>query len=176
LFDASTFVKKLTRGASRNAFESPLVYRGAFFVENHAARIRSARIAVRVTAEDQREIEEAAKRRGYSSPSAFLRTAIRNELHGREELIGIEERISGSFERLSNENLRLSRGVQALFALVEALSKTVLTCVPEPRAEARPQAVALAKERYHRLIQTAAAGMSGDSRTAIDILNHDSPR
>jgi hypothetical protein len=129
-----------------------------------------------VSAQDQREIEEAAKAKGYSSPSAFIRTAIRNELHGREELIGIEERISGSFERLSGENLRLSRAVQALFALVEALSKTVLTCVPEPPAEARPQAVALAKDRYHRLIQSAAAGMSGDSRDAMDLLRHDSPR
>jgi hypothetical protein len=106
----------------------------------------------------------------------FIRTAIRNELHGREELVGIEERISGSFDRLSNEKLRLSRAVQALFALVEALSKTVLTCVPEPPADARPQAVALAKERYHRLIQSAAAGMSGESRAAMDLLRHDPSR
>jgi Arc/MetJ-type ribon-helix-helix transcriptional regulator len=138
--------------------------------------IRGTRIAVRVSAEDRREIEEAAKTRGYSSPSAFIRTALRNELHGREELIGIEERIGGSFERLSSDNLRLSRAIQALFALVEALSKTVLTCVPEPPAEARPQAVALAKERYHRLIQSAATGMSGDSRDAMDLLRHDAPR
>jgi len=127
-------------------------------LEKHGSRLRGARIAVRVSAEDQRKIEEAAKSRGYVSPSSFIRTAIRNELHGREELIGIEERIGGSFERLSSENMRLSRAVQALFALVEALSKTVLTCVPEPPADARSQDIALAKERYHRLIQSAAAG------------------
>ena len=108
-------------------------------MEKHAARIRGARIAVRVSAEDQREIEEVAKSRGYASPSAFIRTAIRNEIHSREELLGIEERIGGSFERLSSESLRLGRAVQALFALVEALSKAVLTCLPEPPAEARPQ-------------------------------------
>ena len=145
-------------------------------MENHAARVRSARIAVRVSAHDRHEIEEAAKRKGYSSPSAFIRVAVRNELHGREDLVGIEERISASFEQLSNENSRLSRAVQALFALVEALSKTVLTCVPEPPAEARPQAVALAKERYNRLIQAAAAGMSGDSRTTLELLRHGSQR
>ena len=145
-------------------------------MDKHAARGRNARLAVRVNADDQREIEEAAKTRGYASPSAFIRTAIRNELHGREELIGIEERISGSFERLSNENLRLSRAVQALIALVEALSKTVLTCVPEPPAEARSQAIALAKERYHRLIQSAAAAMSGDSRAVLNLFHHDSSR
>jgi Arc/MetJ-type ribon-helix-helix transcriptional regulator len=142
-------------------------------VEKHAAKLRGARIAVRVSAQDQREIEEAAKSRGYASPSSFIRTAIRNELHGREELIGIEGRISGSFDRLSSENLRLSRAIQALFALVEALSKTVLTCVPEPPVDARAQAVALAKDRYHRLIRSAAAGMSGESREAMDLLRHD---
>lgn len=146
-------------------------------MEKHAGRSRDARIAVRVSAQDQREIEEAAKARGYTSPSAFIRTAIRNELHGREELTGIEERISGSFERLSNENFRLSRAVQALFALVEALSKTVLTCVPEPPANVKPHAVALARERYNRLIKSAGVAMSGDSRATMeDLLRHDSQR
>jgi uncharacterized protein (DUF1778 family) len=145
-------------------------------MEKHRARVRDARLGVRVSADDQREIEEAAKTRGYHSPSAFIRSAIRNELQGREELAGIEERISGSFERLSKENARLSQAVQALFALVEALSKTVLTCLPEPPAEARSQAIALAKERYHRLIQSAAATMSGNSRAVLDLLDHDSQR
>jgi uncharacterized protein (DUF1778 family) len=145
-------------------------------MDKYAARTRGARIAVRVNAEDQHEIEAAAKTRGYTSSSSFIRTAIRNELHGRDELVGIEGRITGSFERLSEEILRLSRAVQALFALVEALSKTVLTCLPEPPAEARPQAIALARERYHRLLQSAAAAISGDSRAAMELLRHDSTR
>jgi len=146
-------------------------------MEKHAAKVRGARITVRVSAANQREIEEAAKTRGYASPSAFIRTAIRNELHGREELTGIEERIGGSFERLSKENFRLSRALQALFALVDALSKTVLTCMPEPPAEAKPQALALARDRYHRLVKSAALGMSGDARAAMeDLLNHDPGR
>jgi Arc/MetJ-type ribon-helix-helix transcriptional regulator len=161
----------VSRRASAKAY-----YLEAVFMGKHAARVRDARIAVRVSADDQREIEEVAKRRGYTSPSAFIRSAIRNELHGREELTGIEERISGSFERLSNENYRLSRAVQGLFALVEALSKTVLTCLPEPPAEARPRAIALAKERYHKLIQSAASGMSSNSRAVLDPFDHDSPR
>jgi hypothetical protein len=145
-------------------------------MEKYAARIRGARIAVRVSTEDQHEIEAAAKTRGYTSPSSFIRTAIRNELHGRDEFVGIEGKIAGSFERLSDESLRLSRAVQSLFALVEALSKTILTCVPEPPAEARPQAIALAKDRYHRLIQSAVAAMSGDSPATKELLQHDSTR
>jgi hypothetical protein len=104
-------------------------------------------------------------------PAHSSENAIRNEIHGREELTGIEEPIGGSFERLSSENLRLSRAVQAFIALVEALSKTVLTCVPESMAEASSQAVALAKERYHRLIQSAAAAMSGNSRPVLDLFS-----
>jgi hypothetical protein len=91
-------------------------------------------------------------------------------------LTGIAERISGSFERLSKENIRLSRAVQAPIALVESPSKTILSCLPEPPAEARSQAIALAKERYHRLIQSAAASMSGYSRAVLELLDHDSPR
>jgi|SRR5580658_3669384 hypothetical protein len=144
-------------------------------MERRTTRARDARIGVRVSAKDQLEIEEIARARGYISPSAFIRTAIRNELHGREELTEIEERISGSFERLSNEHSRLSRALQALFALVDALSKAVLTCVPEPPAEAKPQAVALARERYHRLIKSAGVAMSGESSATMkDLLSHDS--
>jgi len=146
-------------------------------MEKKAAGAKDARIAVRVSTHDQREIEKAARARGYTSPSAFIRTAIRNELHGREELTGIEERIIGSFERLSHEHFRLSRALQALFALVEALSKAILTCVPEPPADAKPQAIALARDRYHRLIKSAGLAMSGDSRATMeDLLSHESER
>jgi hypothetical protein len=92
-------------------------------------------------------------------------------------LSGIEERIIGSFERLSNDNFRLGRALQALFALLDALSKTVLTCVPEPPADARPQAIAIARDRYHRLIKSAGLAMSGEARVIMeDLLSHDSQR
>ena len=146
-------------------------------MEKNAARGRDARIAVRVSGEDLSEIGEAARTRGYRSTSAFVRTAIRNELHGREELSGIEERIIGSFERLSNETFRIGRALQALFALLEALSKTVLTCVPEPSADSKPQAIALARDRYHRLIRAAGVAMAGEARATMeDLLNHDPER
>lgn len=146
-------------------------------MEKQTGRTRNARIAVRVSAQDQNEIEKAASTRGYSSPSAFIRAAIRNELHGRDELTGIEERVVGSFERLSNDTFRISRALQALFALLEALSKTVLTCVPEPPADSKPQAIALARDRYHRLVKSADLAMSGEARTTMeDLLSHDSER
>jgi Arc/MetJ-type ribon-helix-helix transcriptional regulator len=134
---------------------------------------RSARIAVRLSSEDQHQVEEAAKTRGYASPSAFVRAAIRNELNGRVELTGTEERIAGGFERVSRDIFRVGRGQQALFALLETFAKAVLTCVPEPPSDARPQAVARARERYDRLIKNAGQAMSGDARAAMqDLVNH----
>jgi Arc/MetJ-type ribon-helix-helix transcriptional regulator len=131
---------------------------------------RSARIALRLGQGDRDQIEEAVKTRGYESPSALIRAAIRNELNGRPELTETEERIAGGFERMSRDMVRLARGQQALFALVDTLAKTILTCVPEPPSDARPQAIARAKERYDRLMKTAGQSMSNGAHTAMQDL------
>ena len=68
-------------------------------------------------------------------------------------MTGTEERIAPGFDRISSADVfRIGRGHQALFALFDAFAKAVLTCVSEPPLDARPQAVARAKERYERLI------------------------
>jgi Arc/MetJ-type ribon-helix-helix transcriptional regulator len=131
---------------------------------------RNARVAVRLTREEQRQIEEASKTKGYASPSAFIRAAIRSKLDGRAELTGTEERIGAGFDRVSHDIFRVGRRQQALFALVDAFAKAVLACVPEPPPEARPQAIARAKERYDRLVKAAGQAMSGDSRAAMQEL------
>jgi Arc/MetJ-type ribon-helix-helix transcriptional regulator len=64
---------------------------------------RTARIALRLSQEDRDQIEQAVKTRGYESPSALIRAAIRNELDERPELSESEERIAGGFERMSRE-------------------------------------------------------------------------
>lgn len=139
-------------------------------MQSHAGSRKAARVGVRLSPEEQREIEQTAKSRGYSSPSAFIRAAIQNEINGRAELTGTEERIAGSFERVTREIFRVGRGQQALFALVDALTKTVLTCVPEPPGEAKSQAVARGKERYDRLIKSAGRAMVGEARAAMQDL------
>ena len=128
---------------------------------------REARIALRLSREDRSRIDEAVKTRGYTSPSAFIRAAIQNELNGRPEQTESEERIAGGFDRMSRENLRVVRGQQALFALFDTFVKAILTCVPEPPVDARPQAVALAKKRYDQLIKAAGQTMSGDPVAAM---------
>lgn len=142
-------------------------------MREHTGVRRSARIAVRLSREDQQQIEQAAQTRGYANSSAFIREAIRNELHGRAQLTGVEERIAGGFDRVSKDIFRVGRGHQALFALFDALAKVLLTCIPEPPSESRPQAIARAKERYDRLVKSAGQNMSGDARAAMqDLVNH----
>ncbi len=134
---------------------------------------RTARMALRLSREDRDQIEQAVKARGYESPSALIRAAIRTELNGPSELGETEERIAGGFERVSRDIVRLARGQQALFALVDTLAKTILTCVPEPPPDARPQAIARAKERYDRLMKAAGQSMSNGAHAAMqDLTGH----
>ena len=71
---------------------------------------------------------------------------------------------------------QVGRAQQALFAYVDTLAKTLLTCVPEPPADARPRAVACAKERYERLIKSAGRAMVGESKLATEDLVGDLDR
>ena len=41
-------------------------------MQEHTGKARNARVAVRLTREDQHQVEEAAKTRGYANPSAFI--------------------------------------------------------------------------------------------------------
>jgi Arc/MetJ-type ribon-helix-helix transcriptional regulator len=134
--------------------------------------VRGARIALRLNREDRTRIDEAVKARGYTSPSAFIRAAIQNELSGRPEQSKTEDLIAGGFEGLSRDNIRIVRGQQALHALLDTFVKTVLTCLPEPSSDARPAAIAQAKDRYHLLIKTAGQAMSGNPIAPKDLAGY----
>ena len=113
-------------------------------------------------------IERAAKDGGFSSPSAFIRAAIQRELAGRESGVdAAEERIAASLDRLAREIRGVKLGQQALFAFVDSLVKTLLTCVAEPPRDAYDQAVARGKARYDRFLKSVGAGMAGDSQAAM---------
>jgi Arc/MetJ-type ribon-helix-helix transcriptional regulator len=117
------------------------------------------------------EIESVVRQRGFDSPSAFIRYAVEQELSGRQDgLTGAEERLAASIEQVRREMFRLMRVQQALFAYLDTLAKTILTCVPEPPAAAKPQAVARAKERYDRLLKSAGRAMVGDAKLAMQDL------
>jgi Arc/MetJ-type ribon-helix-helix transcriptional regulator len=127
--------------------------------------------AIRFSEKAMKEIEAAAHQRGFASSSAFIRYAVEQELSGRQDgLTGAEERLAASIEQVRRDQFRAMRAQQALFAYLDTLTKTILTCVPEPPADAKAQAVARARERYDRLLKTTGRAMVGDSRVAMQDL------
>ena len=127
-------------------------------------RIRAARL----TPELDGRIALATKSGGFSNPSAFIRAAIERELAGRESGVdAAEERIAATLDRLGREIRAVKLGQQALFAFVDSLVKTLLTCVAEPPRDAYDQAVARGKARYDRFLKSVGAGMAGDSQAAM---------
>jgi len=134
---------------------------------------RTVKQTVRLNADEQAQMQRVAKERGYLSPTAFIRAAIRNELTGREnELTESEQRTAATLERLSRDIFRTNRGQQALFAVVDTLVKTFLTCVPEPPRDGMSQSVARARDRYDRFVKSAGQAMVGDSLGALhDLVN-----
>jgi Arc/MetJ-type ribon-helix-helix transcriptional regulator len=127
--------------------------------------------AIRLPQGTLKAIESAAEQRGFASVSAFIRYAIDQELSERQEgLTGAEERLAASIEQVRKELFRSMRAQQALFAYLDTLTKTILTCLPEPPADAKAQAVARARERYERFLKTTGRAMVGDSRLAMQDL------
>ena len=128
---------------------------------------------IRFSETTTKQIERAVEQAGFSSPTAFIRHAVQQQLAGRGERDGdngAEERLGANLEQLRREVVRLGRAQQALFAYLDTLGKTILTCIPEPPTDARPQAVARAKERYDRMLKSVAKAMAGDAQTAIQDL------
>jgi len=129
------------------------------------------RRTIRLTAAIDERIDAAAKQRGYSSPSAFLRAAIKKELSDRPEARAPSaEQIVGSLGDIQKEIRRLERVQQALFALVDSLAKAFLTCVPEPRGAALETALAEARNRHARLLTNAGHAMLSDSLVSMEAL------
>jgi Arc/MetJ-type ribon-helix-helix transcriptional regulator len=126
---------------------------------------------IRLPEATKKQIEDAADRGGFSSPTAFIRYAIQQQLAaGSPQNDSTEERLRANLEQLRREVARMHRSQQALFAYLDTLSKTILTCMPEPTADARSQAVARARERYDRLLKAVGKALAGDAQAAIQEL------
>jgi Arc/MetJ-type ribon-helix-helix transcriptional regulator len=116
---------------------------------------RGARIAVRLSREDRVRIDEVVKARGYTSPSAFIRAAIQNELNGRPELTEAEERIVGGFDRMSRDNVRIVRASRRSLLCSILLSKQFLRACRSHRSTPSPRPSRSSQDRYHQLIKAA---------------------
>jgi len=131
-------------------------------------------ITVRFTGEEEQRLKAGMAKRGYPTASALIREALWKELGTRDEASDdAEQRMVATLERLGRDISRSLRGQQALFAVVDTLVKTFLTCVPEPPYDGLPQSVARARDRYARFIKTAGQSMVGDSHAAMrDLVDH----
>ena len=117
-------------------------------------------------------IETASQNGGFSSTSAFMRAAIERELTVRQnDPDDSAQRIVASLDRVARELRGVRLGQQAMFAYLDALTKTILTCIPEPPPDVRDQAVARAKARYDRFLKSVGMGMKGDSQAALKELS-----
>jgi Arc/MetJ-type ribon-helix-helix transcriptional regulator len=134
----------------------------------------AAKVTIRLTRDEEQQLKASVKHRGYATTSALIREAIWKELGEREEAgSDAEQRIAATVERLERDIVRSVRGQQALFAVVDTLVKTFLTCVPEPPQEGLPQSVARARDRYARFVKSAGQAMVGDGQIAMqDLMNH----
>ena len=126
---------------------------------------------IRLSEELVEQIRQQGTKRGFTTVSAFMRAAIERELAGPETTIGgTEERLAATIDRLAGELRRLRTGQQGLFAFLDALTKTLLTCLPEPSGESHAQAVARGKARYERFLKSVGLGIAGDTQAALDEL------
>jgi Arc/MetJ-type ribon-helix-helix transcriptional regulator len=132
------------------------------------------KVTIRLTCDEEQQLKAGVRRRGYATTSALIRDSIWKVLGEREEAESdAEQRMAATLERLERDIRRAVRGQQALFAVVDSLVKTFLTCVPEPPQDGLPQSVARARDRYARFVKSAGQAMVGDSQTAMqDLMNH----
>ena len=132
------------------------------------AKQKALVLSARFDQEFNKKIDRAIKDGGFSSPSAFIRSAVERELAGRDSgLQEAEDRIAASLDRMAREIRSVRLGQQALFAFVDAMVKTLLTCLAEPPQDVYNQAVARGKLRYDHFLKSVGAGMVGDSEMAM---------
>ena len=132
-------------------------------------RIRMAPTTVRLPQSVSERIAKELRQRGHASFAAFIRTAVQNELDGRD----LEHSLTSTVERFARELRRLDTAQQAEFALLDALARVLLHCLPEPPTDVRDKALAKVKERHQRLLKMAALNMQGDSRAALlELVEH----
>jgi hypothetical protein len=95
-------------GLSRMASAIPLHGRGAHMAQR----------ANQFSETTNKGIREATDKRGFSSPTAFFRCAVEQELVGhKEELVSAEGRLAASIEQVRQAVLPLGRAQQALVPL-----------------------------------------------------------
>ena len=126
---------------------------------------------VRLSAALDQQVLEAAKREGCTSIADFIRVALQHEVKRRQ--LGapqIEREVGASLARQQQDLKSLRSAVHAQFALLDAFTRVMLHCIPEPAPEMHEPSIARAKERHLRLLKMAGINMKGIARTVLSSL------
>ena len=118
----------------------------------------------------KQRVDQIASERGYRSTSAFMVQAIEEKLQRLEAVDSMSEaeaRIAATFDQIMREVRSLHTSMQAQFALTDALTKYVLTCMIEPPSDLLQSARAKAKARYDRLLRSAAKTITGQVASSL---------
>jgi len=135
-----------------------------------------AQFAFRLPESLAESVAKVIRENGYASLSAFMRTAIQNELKRRAQTEELEKQqtIAASLEAHGKDLAMLRSVLQAQFALTDALARVILHCMPEPPAEVHSQALARGKERHDKLLKMTAVSMKGNARALLaELVNHE---
>ena len=133
-----------------------------------------AQRCVRLSESVEVEVMNAIRNDGYASIAAFLRTAVQNELKRRRGGISQAERdFAATLEQHRRELKGMAAAINAQFALIDAFTRVMLHCIPEPSAEIHQSAKAQAKERHQKLLRMASAIMKGEAHAAMaELVSH----
>lgn len=134
------------------------------------SRRRDVYLKVRLTAEESRQLTEVARQWGYQTSAQFIRANMGS--HGRltEDVHGLERRLAATLTAARSEIARLQRTDYVIFAMLENLSKTILTHLPPLTAESKASAVALGKAAYERYLKAVGMSLNNGSKTSLDDL------
>ncbi len=129
-----------------------------------------AKRTIRLPAELDKTIAEAATTQGFRTTSDFVRDALKSALDKSRERSAVEDseqRLVAGLDRMARELRSVRRVQQAQFAFTETLVKLLLTCIPEPSSDIYAQAKARAMARYSEFLKSVGKAIDGDSKAVL---------
>jgi hypothetical protein len=134
---------------------------------------RNEWLTLRLTAEERRRLEEAARERGYRAIAQFARASLGRSVTQTETIAALEsleKRQAATLAVMRTENARLLRTEYVLFAMIENLAKTILTYLPPPPVESKAATIALGRAAFERYLKAVGMSLHNGATVALERL------
>jgi len=134
---------------------------------------RRSMLTVRLTAEENQRLAEAARQRGYKQVADFVRATLGRgvtQAQVIEEVNSVEKRQAATLAAVRTEIARLQRTEYVIFAMLENLAKTILTYLPPPAAENKASVIAQGRAGYERYLKAVGMSLNNGSKAAAERL------